>query len=285
MSKTKRIKKEKKRVWLAVVILVIALSIGVYYIYANLKTKEIINKILENPDEYNTPLFLRSLTAGQQRQLLISMDELLFDKCGGGRIWGDCTRYFLLSYMQMKINLGVRLGVMAYSEQPAYSKLLKTIYSDFRSQYKTLTENDLKGFTIPIVTSFCRINLINNIERISWLDNVINVNKTSSQATDVQIFYAINCFSSNRTIDIKDLSNVTGKALEQLKSKICNNLPSVSDANNVCLVFDSLDAKRFCAISLVEDKALMGNLLSKQYSTNYQKACQTRLSWLYNQIS
>lgn len=276
----------KRSITAVVLIAVIALSVILYFQLKPEEISKIVSRILENPDEYNNPLYLRSLTLDEKRELNSYIDGLLFDTCKDRKIAGNCTNYFVLSLMQMKINMETLPITMVPTEKANYLILLIGIYSDLRSKYDTLTEDDLTGFTIPLVTSFCRLQLINETERMFWLDNILNVDKTSSHTTGIQIFYAMNCFSTdtnNPVADITELSSVTGKTVQELNSKICNNLPSVT--GDICLVFDALEAKRFCMLSLAEDKSLMENLLAKEYSTNHERLCEMKLSRLYNQTT
>lgn len=273
---------------------VIIIGIGLYYffaVYEKQKPEKIgVNEILNNPDEYNNPIYIRTLSSSQQVQLADSFDNLLYENCKDGKLNENCTLYFVYSYINARINLG-EVGYIPKdsTEYTHVTSILRNVYSDINSNFVTLKEDDLKGFLVPVLAQFCRIKVatdegkllyywINDTSRIYWAQKIIDINKTSWQSTDMQIFYLKLC---TQVRNITQLSIMTGMNSEELNSKLCNMLPNLKDVNteDLCYVNDYLKTKIFCEADITtEDKAIMNNLLSKEYGSYYQNDCKNKLS-------
>lgn len=270
---------KKKIGILLVAILTLCAGIFFWHLVAMSKEEVIdVNKILENPDEYNNPISLNSLSDKQKFQVIISFNDLLYENCKDGKLNEKCTTYFLYSYMNVMLNLQ-----QAYNTHS--TDILNSTYLDFKSKYDLLTEDDFKGFAVPLLTQFCRAGVIlDETERIYWVQKVIDVNKTIWQSTDMQIFYLKSCM---RVLNITQLSEKTGIKLEELNSKICNMVSTLRDVNtkDLCCVVDYLSMKRFCGVNITtEDRVLVEDLISKKYESYHQNDCMNALSKLYNSI-
>ncbi len=250
--------------------------------------KEIINitEMLRNPDEYVNSIFLGNLTSVQKNYVINSLNRLLYEKCKYGKLNENCTTYFLYYYTKTRNTLG------GFPEAE-YNNTLKTIrstYFDLYYKFGTLTEDDLKGFVVPLLAQFCNMQVINSTGRFYWLTEmgrtywakeIIDVNKTSLQSTDMQIFYLQSCM---RVLNITQLSKKTGMDLKELNSKMCNMLPNLKNINteDLCYVSDYLNMKKFCEARITaEDKVFVEGLLSKEYESYYQKDCMNKLSRTY----
>lgn len=260
-----------KKTIIVSIVLILLIGIGVYFFYYA-KPKEMtgVNKILDNPDEYNNGVYLSNLTDKQKNQVLDSFDVLLAENCKDGKIAGNCTAYFLNSYVSVKI-------ILRELPELKYKSILTSTYLDLKSKYEILTEADLKTFIVPLLTGFCKINIFNETEKISWMQKLVDVNKTDWQSTDIQIYYAIVCMN---VTNMTRLNEITGISKMKLNNKICNILPSLNDINtkDLCYVNDYIREKKFCEInSTAEDKNLVNDLLSKEYDTYYQNSCKLKL--------
>lgn len=279
----------KRKVLIIFVAIIILCTISVIYYYYSITTsKEIdVNKLLDNPDEYNNPIYLMPFSLKERLKLHNSMTESLFEKCENGKVEGNCTHYFLLSYINMMINSDTRIITPRYETTTPYHQdylnLLRSLYSDFKSQYETLTEDDLKGFTIPILVGCCNLNLniISTPDRIYWMTKILDINKTNSHSTEMQILYLSACMEIHNVTFLNAVLNDLNR-----EGEVCSMLPEKEDVNmeNPCSIYDYINAKRFCGVSLTEDKDMVESSLSTDYDAYYQKLCNYRLVQLYNFI-
>lgn len=289
----------KRKVESMAFILIIILCIGLYfYYYPPTKPEETvdINKILYNPNEYNNPTYLKTLSDGQKTQLIDSFDNLLYENCKDEKLNEDCSPYFVYSYLKTKFILG-QSGYTSKNPEKDYdiidNKIRKIYLNSLDSSI--LTEDDLKGFVVPLLAEMCTIGFSNGTyvsyvywfpeqTRIYWMQKLLDINKTNWQSTDMQIYYSINCLGA---LTVNDLSRRSGIDQDELNNRICNILPTFSNINqeDLCEIFDYLKIKRFCLINITADeRTLVENLLSKDYESNYQKGCKEKLSGLYNLI-
>jgi len=234
-----------------------------------------INEIFKNPNEYNNPTYLQSLPTDQRENIINSFNYLLEEECGNGELNKNCTSYLLYSYMTLFLNVG------QYPSSESMN-IINNTYLDFKSGIETLTESNLKGFDIPLLSTFCRMGILNDEERIYWLKKLLDINKTNWKSTDMQLFYVKWCLGAR---NITHLSEISELDLKDLNKKMCDVLPELKDTGveDLCDVFDCMNTRAFCLIDITsEDKNILESLISKECETNYQKNCKEKLLKFYN---
>lgn len=288
----------KRKITLAVSIIIIVAACAYFYF---LKPKEAIeiNKILENPNEYSTPAYLRSLSIEQRTRLIDDFNNLLYENCKDGKLNENCTPYLVYSYLRTRLTIA-EFEVFPDPEKEfrnmdkvVLNNTIPNIYLNSLKDLPTLTEDDLKGFVVPLLTKMCMLRFSNGThliptwwfpygEKIDWAKKIIYINKTNWHSTDMQIYYLVNCINARTVNESSQKLNIS---LDELSNRICNILPTFSNINqeDLCEIFDYLKIKRFCLINITADeRTLIENLLSKDYESNYQKDCKWKLLRLYN---
>lgn len=273
---------------LTAVILIVLLAIaGIVYYSTKKQEKVDVTDIRKKFDQYINPEYLSTLTFDEKIKVANDLTYIFNENCKSGKIEGNCTKYFLITYMRTMGSINSMVVDYFNGSAPARSpfnlpkrSLLEGVYSDLMKHYEKLTEYDLGGFEVPLFVSGCQIGIIDSSERLSLLDNILKVNKTSYTSTDMQIYYIQGCMNVN---NISALSSITGKSEEILNATICNLLPSKNEINqnDLCLVADHLNMKRFCGFDLGEYKDVVDDLLKKQYESYYQNSCKDGLVQFY----
>lgn len=258
------------------VLFILVMCIGFYFTYPyllpnwegknNTKSQriqnysvELLNKILSNPNEYANKLFLDSLTNDEKEGLINALDREFILRCKN--LTKKCDEVFLTYFIDIKTKLGVK------NISPDTLIFLKA-YENIKNKYNgTLTEWDLSRFLIPYLVRLCSINFLTEEEKSYWTKKIIDVNKTQSSTTDIQIFYLSKC---ENIIKADELN-------EYQKKKVCSVLPKFEDVNKnePCFVADYLRVKNFCGIKITdEERKVVEDLLSKNYTSNYLINCK-----------
>jgi len=229
------------------------------------------NKIFGNLTEYNNPLYMSTLTETHRNDFLMNLDQMFNVKCD---LNNKCSVSFLSVFIDMKTNLGIpKDDILKNREHATASTYLKIPHK--------LTENELKGFEIPLLINLCKVGFLNQTEKVIWGERIIDIEKSDlSLSSYKQILYFIDCLNMN-TINDLNKSDV-----DKIKNKLCSNAQQdIINIFNPCEVFVNLRVKHFCGIEVTSDeKIITDTILSEKYYSYSSRYCQDKLSNNYNQF-
>jgi len=272
-SGLKRKSKIKKNYIVFIGVAAVLLIISVFMLQRNIGNERFapnISAVMSDLSEYNNQLYMNTLTKQERDNLSTELDNLFHQNC---EVHGGCSIAFLSVYIDIKRNLGIPLNEILQGREDVFMSAYSQI------PYK-LTENELKGFEIPFLIKICKSDIINQTEKISWGKRVVNIER-SNLSSYKQILYSIECLDAD---SISDLSKTTGTDLDNLNTKLCNNIvTSILYVNDVCNFFVNLKMKKFCGIEITSNEQISADMiLSQKYEKFYHKNCQDKLSKDYN---
>lgn len=234
---------------------------------------ENLEKMFDNPNEYLNEKYFAALSEAEKNSVIEETSGQVKEKCFEGEIDDDCTKDFVYLSLRTSSILDEDLSEESYEK-------IKEVYLGIKSEYtgKELTVKELHDFTLIFVTELCRLGFPGmnpDEEKGFWNEKVILVgDKTHWDDTQSQIFYFQNCVHAR---DVYEVEEKTGLSKSMMEENVCDIIPTLNEIgeDDLCLINDYLKIKKFCGINFSgEDKSLVGSVLSKNYSTNYQKNCK-----------
>lgn len=292
----------------------VVISLSIFY-YFSTKQKDshtedmnvFLNNIINDPDEYLSHKYFDALTIDEKQQLYLLSNELFDDNCKEGKLNERCSLSFLYKYISIR-------GWCFDTNLPLDKKpILDKLYLEIERNYDNLTESDLGGFLVPTVTAFCR-NALNNLtidyrtlkeqqnkrlmelesgikmydtvesemynnQRFMWFHRFTNVNKTTWDSTELQIYYIRQCMMINTISFLKEYVG-NRMTLEEANS-VCNILPTMEDINlkDLCQISDVINVKNFCEIEITQKDI---NVVRDAISEGNDGICKRELIFLNN---